>query len=361
MPYQVNDIYKDTWKVATTFMGTVVGAGFASGQEILKFFSHFGIHGITGIAISCLFFCVTGTLIMLIGHKLRAYSFGEVIREVCGKYLGPWMDLLLTIFLFGTLSVMMAGSGAVFFQQWGLPYWLGTAVTFLITILTVIFGLKGIISANSVVVPFMVVFCILATLPAVSLERLTANLREFIPAGNGAAPNWLMSALLYVSYNLTLSVSVLAPLGSQINDRRPLVLGGLLGGFGLGILALFINLAILSYYPTSAQFEIPSLYLAGNLASVIQYIFSLVLWAEIFTTIIGTIFGLTVRVCDYTGSGYMITTFTLMLVALGFSQLGFSGLVGMLYPLFGYISLVFLFMLFIYPINHKLHFFSRRW
>lgn len=361
MPYEISDIYKDTWKVATTFMGTVVGAGFASGQEILKFFSHFGFHGITGIAISCLFFCVTGTIIMLIGHKLRALSFGEVVREVCGNYIGPWMDLLLSLFLFGTLGVMMAGSGAVFFQQWGLPYWLGTAVTFVITILTVLFGLKGIINANSVVVPFMVVFCILATLPAVSLERLNATLGDFIPAGQGAASNWFVSALLYVSYNLTLSVSVLAPLGSQINDRRPIVLGGVMGGFGLGLLAMFINLAILSHYPTSAQFEIPSLYLAGNLASIIQFIFSLVLWAEIFTTIIGTIFGLTVRICDYTGFGYIITTVVLMLLALGFSQLGFSGLVGTLYPVFGYVSLVFLFLLFIYPIYHKIHFFSSRW
>jgi uncharacterized membrane protein YkvI len=31
-----------TLKVAATYIGTVVGAGFATGQELLQFFSKFG-------------------------------------------------------------------------------------------------------------------------------------------------------------------------------------------------------------------------------------------------------------------------------------------------------------------------------
>lgn len=360
MPQLVKQVYKDTWKVAATFVGTIVGAGFASGQEILKFFSHFGANGITGLAISCLLFCAAGTLIMLISNKLRAVSFEEVIRLVCGKRIGPFMDLLLCIFLFGTLSVMLAGSGAVFFQQWGLPYWLGTCVTLVITILTVLFGLKGIINANSIVVPFMIVFCMLATLPSISVERLSVVLNDFTPAGKGAAVHWFLSSLLYVSYNITLGVSVLAPLGGEIKDRRPLILGGIIGGLGLGLLAMFINLAILSQYPTSANFEIPSLFLAGRLASIIQFIFSLVLWAEIFTTIIGTLFGLAVRIAKHTRYSYFTTAVVLMLLALGLSQVGFSGLVGTLYPVFGYVSLLFLLMLFIFPITQKIKCFKHR-
>ena len=38
-----------TFKVAATYIGTVIGAGFASGQEILQFFSVFGNMGILGL------------------------------------------------------------------------------------------------------------------------------------------------------------------------------------------------------------------------------------------------------------------------------------------------------------------------
>lgn len=345
--------FKEIWYVATTFIGTVVGAGFASGQEILKFFSHFGPGGITGILLSSLLFSISGTLIMYLGSKLKASSFAEVVRHVCGKRFGPLMDFLLGLFLFGTLSVLLAGSGAVFFQQWGLPFWLGTGLTLFITVLTALFGLKGVIRANSLVVPLMLLFCLLVTLPAISLDRLQYSLIDFIPAGDGAAPHWLLSALLYVSYNITLGTSVLAPISREISCRSSLLWGGILGGLGLGVLAMLINLAILCHYPAAAQFEVPSLFVAGHLTSIIQLIFSFILWAEIFTTIIGTVYGLAVRIAVMTRLNYTLITMVLMILALGLSQFGFAGLVGTIYPLFGYISLFFLAALLALPLFRR--------
>ncbi|MBU7005552.1 YkvI family membrane protein [Phosphitispora fastidiosa] len=344
---------KDTWKVATTFIGTIVGAGFASGQEILKFFGHFGPPGILGILLSCIIFCAGGTLIMVLGHQLRASSFGDVVIYVCGSRLGRVVDLVLGVFLFGSLSVMLAGSGAVLCQQWGLPYWLGTLFTLIISLAVVLSGIRGIISANSVVVPLMITICLLAIVPAISGDRLLAICSDFRPVSAGASSLWYVSALLYAAYNLTLGVSVLAPLGNEIKDRRSLVFGGVFGGLGLGGLAMLINLAILSHYPASAGYEIPSLFVAGSMTAVIQAVFSFVLWAEIFTTIIGTIYGLAARITANTRFGYLSVTIVLLLGALVLSQFGFSGLVGTLYPLFGYVSLVFLICLFSYPLIKK--------
>ncbi len=341
---------KEIWYVAATFIGTVIGAGFASGQEILKFFSHYGPGGIAGILFSCLLFSISGTMIMYLGSKLEASSFADVIRHVCGKRFGLTMDLLLGVFLFGTLSVMLAGSGAVFSQQWGLPFWFGTGATLIITVLTALFGLKGVIRANTLIVPLMIFFCLLVTLPAISSNRLHYALSDFIPAGDGAAPHWLLSALLYVSYNITLGTSVLAPISREIRSPSSLLWGGIFGGLGLGGLAMLINLAILCNYPAAARFEVPSLFVASHLTPVIQLIFSFVLWAEIFSTIIGTLFGLAVRLAALTRLNYNLIIIALMITALGLSQLGFAGLVGIIYPMFGYISLFFLAALLAYPI-----------
>ncbi len=345
--------WPETWRVAAAFIGTVVGAGFASGQEILKFFSHFGGPGILGISVSCLLFCAAGSMIMLLGRSLQAVSFAEVVRHVGGARLGPALDLLVGLFLFGTLSVMLAGAGAVFAQQWGGPYLAGTFFTLVISELTVLFGIKGIIKVNSIVVPVMLASCLLAALPGVSGQGLLAALTNFVPAGQGAAPNWFLSALLYTAYNITLGAAVLAPLGAKIRNRRILLAGGCLGGLGLGISAMAINLAILCHYPDSAQYEIPSLFVAGHLAWYGQILFSFILWAEIFTTIIGNLYGLAVRVSHYTGLNYPAVTVFLMLAALAISRLGFSGLVGTLYPLFGYLSLVFLVCLAVAPLRNR--------
>lgn len=349
--FNLKELFKDSWKVATTFIGTIVGAGFASGQEILKFFSHFGSLGILGIIISGVLFCLTGTLVMLIGRSIKASSFGDLVRHVCGKRLGPLMDFFLALFLFCSLSVMLAGAGAVFKQQWGIPYWIGIIITVIITIITVVFGIKGIINANSFVVPFMIVLCLALTIPSISRSRLSSVLSNFKPAGKGASPWWISSALLYVSYNLSLGISVLAPLGNEIRSKIAIIMGGILGGAGLGFLALLLDLAILSHYPASSGYEIPSLFVAGHLTKILQIAFTFILWAEIYTTIIGDIYGLSVRIANISPLSYNSSIFIFMSLALILSSAGFSALVGTIYPLSGLVSLFFFFSLFVYIVK----------
>lgn len=45
--------------VAATYIGTVIGAGFATGKEIVTFFSRFGAIGTLGVMISCYLFIST--------------------------------------------------------------------------------------------------------------------------------------------------------------------------------------------------------------------------------------------------------------------------------------------------------------
>lgn len=44
------------FKIAATYIGTIVGAGFASGQEVLQYFVSYGIVGVIGIIISTFLF-----------------------------------------------------------------------------------------------------------------------------------------------------------------------------------------------------------------------------------------------------------------------------------------------------------------
>lgn len=53
-------LFKESIMVAFAFVGVVVGAGFATGQEIFQFFTSNGIYSISGII-------VTGLIITLAG------------------------------------------------------------------------------------------------------------------------------------------------------------------------------------------------------------------------------------------------------------------------------------------------------
>lgn len=86
------------FKVAATYIGTVIGAGFASGQEILQFFAYHGIKGIIGLLIAVFMFVLYGYIILQLGNRFKASSYKKVIMETGGPFFGRVIDLVITFF-----------------------------------------------------------------------------------------------------------------------------------------------------------------------------------------------------------------------------------------------------------------------
>lgn len=329
-----------TFKVAATYIGTVVGAGFASGQEMLQFFAVFGAKGLWGLLIVTALFMVFGYIIMEIGKRLGAESHLQIIKHSGGRFLGSLMDYLITFFLFGALTAMIAGAGALVNQQFGInPIW-GNLIMGTFTALTVLTGIKGVINSISAVVPFLVTSAVGISIASIILLPQQPNNYVLVAAvptpTNGLINNWLWAAILYVSYNIVLSISVLGPLGVQAKDKKALRNGAILGGIGLGGSAIAIYFAIERNLGTVQNMEIPMIYIAGSLSYVLQIIYALVLIAEVYTTAVGSLYGFSARITDINTNRakfYIIGTTVLALAA---SQLGFSNMVKYLYPIVGY-------------------------
>jgi len=83
---------------------------------------------------------------------------------------------------------------------------------------------------------------------------------------NGLIGNWLWAAVLYVSYNLVLAISVLGPLGVQAKNKNAIRNGAILGGIGLGVSATAIYFAMERNFEIVRDMEIPMIYLAGSLS-----------------------------------------------------------------------------------------------
>ena len=67
---------RDILKTIFVIIGTMIGAGFASGQEIYLFFNRYGTMGILGLIISC---ALTGIIIYKVfqivkNKKIHTYS-----------------------------------------------------------------------------------------------------------------------------------------------------------------------------------------------------------------------------------------------------------------------------------------------
>ncbi|MDI6906624.1 MAG: hypothetical protein QMC81_03900 [Thermoanaerobacterales bacterium] len=324
-----------TFSIAATYIGTVVGAGFASGQEVLQFFSFFGPASFPALALAALLFVFFGRIILQLGHRLRARSHLEVIRYAGGPWLGAAVDGIITFFLFGALTAMAAGGGAIFAEQFGLPPALGSALIVGASLATVLLGLRGVITAISFVAPVLLVAVIGVSLVTVYTTPPDPwAIRVWASPASAAVPSWPLAALTYASYNLVLAVAVLAPLGAGARDEAALRRGALWGGIGLGLGALFINLAILSRLE-AAGFEVPMAFVAGEFTRPVQVAYIGVLLAEIYTTAVGNLYGFGARLADPATPKFHWVALLTAGAALAAGQLGFSTLVRYLYSAVG--------------------------
>ncbi len=321
-------------QIGFTYIGTVVGAGFASGQEIFQFITRFGDKSLFIIAICTVLFIAAGNKIMLISAQINAPSYHQFNNHMFGHTIGRWINWATLAMLICITGVMLAGTGALFEQQFGGYYQAGIFCTMLLIYVVTLRGMEAIIAVNSVVVPLMIAFNLLIAIKTFTIHGIASA--PSLPAAGG----WLYSPFLYVSFNVILGLAVLVPLGNEIRDKYSIIGGGIIGGLGLGLLLFLSNYALSAHFEQIRGAEIPMAQIVSMFSPVVHWLFSLIILGEIFTTLVGNVFGLTRQLELFLPPSFQkqFIILSLLLVCYVISQFGFSTLVHHLYPLFGYIS-----------------------
>ena len=344
-----------TQKVAATYIGTIVGAGFATGQEVLQFFTRFGVMGLAGLIFTTFMFIIFGYIIMDLGKDLNAQSHLEIIKYSGGKVLGTIIDIIITFFLFGALTAMIAGTGALFTQQFNLSSILGNLVMGVLTAVTVLKGINGVIDSISFVVPFLLVSVIGASVYSIINTPPDIFASVQVMGDSGLITNWLLAAILYVSYNTIISITVLGPLGVKAKDKKVIRNGAILGGLGLGLGSIMIYLALSGNIAEVEGLEVPMIYIAGKISSIVQIIYTVVLIAEVYTTAVGSLYGFVSRfiAIEKSPAKGRLLVIGSTIAALLTSQFGFSNLVKYLYPIVGYGGIILLISLLYIKFKNK--------
>jgi uncharacterized membrane protein YkvI len=336
---------KNSWqivRVAFTYVGTIVGAGFASGQEILQFFTRYGWLATLTIALSSLLFVWIGIKLMLMAHELKAKSYEDLNEALFGKKAGNWISLFTMLVLFSITTVMLAGGGTIFKEQLHLSYQIGLFVTLFLSYLVLSKGIGAIMTVNTIVVPIMLLFSVIIVI------------YTWHSPGSG---NWLVltsdysmvkiwfAPFLYTAFNLAMAQAVLVPMGAAIESRSVLFWGGLLGGAGIGLLLLSAHYALSAQMPGIMQFEIPMGNIMTRLGPMMQFTYVLVIFGEIFTTFIADAYGLSMQLQQRTKLHPKVILISILALSYIISQIGFKVLLSALYPLFGMISVAWLVMM----------------
>ncbi|HHX10328.1 MAG TPA: hypothetical protein GX729_02995 [Firmicutes bacterium] len=326
--------------LAGTYIGTVVGAGFASGQEVLQFFGMFGPLGIPGVIVAVAGFFLFGFACIEIGRETGASSHKPVFIEATGKALYPLLDLVTAFFLFGALSAMISGTGSILNQEFGLPWIVGASAMAIATFITVLTGLRGITYAIGSVVPFLLAGVFLISAKVI----LTNGLHMGLPPPDYKPPvgHWAVSAFNYVSYNILMAAPVLSAIGGILDTKKQAFTIAALGALGLGAGLLLVYLTIVSSLPGIAGFEIPLARLASQVWKFGQPLYVTIFAAEVYTTAVANLYGISARLIPPGNRGFMLVAFVTTGVALLAASAGFSNLVRVVYPLSGWAGTVFI-------------------
>lgn len=331
-------------KIASIYVGTVIGAGFASGREIVEFFGVYGIKGILGIAISGVLFALVGSLLLIKIYNKKIQGFNELICSLFGKKIGFAIDTIITFSLYTGFSVMIAGSGAIFKEELNLSFNIGIVIMAVFSFIVFLFSLEGLSFVNSILVPLLIIGIILISFYLNVRESYSfSNIEGVALTGKG---NFLSSSFLYIGSNSLIIIVVFSSLLPMINSKRTAILGGLAGGFILCILGISILTSMLIYYNEVSNLDIPMLKICSYIGDIYRKIYAIILWIAMFTTALANGFGFLSRVSD--GKNKLLLTGLFCILALPLAKLGFSNLVGIIYPISGFIG--FIIMIFVLAI-----------
>lgn len=326
-------------QVGAVFVGTVVGAGFASGQEIMQFFTCFGKAGMITLVMSGVLFCWMATSVMKVAAHYGTYNYKGFIYLIAGKRIGSAYDILVTVFLLIVTSIMFAGSGALFRESLGLPPTWGIALMAFLTLFIILQSLTGVLRINSVIVPFLFAVIVSVLAATVLNGDIGSMSLQFSENYKGGFIKPLVYLLFYCCYNTFLSVGILAAIPEDIRNIRVLKAGVLFGAAGLMLLSLMLNISLTMKSPQVFQYSIPMNYITADFGTYIKYAVSFCIWCEIFSTAVSDAFSVAKRLSAGRAAAYIPACFIVVLCCLPLSFLEFKGLIGFFYPLFGALSI----------------------
>ena len=327
-----------SWKRVLILAGAVIafqiGSGFATGQEIIQYYTAYGVEGLLTLAVFFGTFLYYNVNFAKAGAEEHFEKANDIYRFYCGKYVGTFCDYYSTIFCYMSFWVMVGGAASTLNQEYGLPLWIGAVILVALTAITVAGGLEFLVDAIGLVGPIIVVICI-----AIGIITLFRDGGD-IQAGLDAIKNGTFEG---------------AKAGETIKNAGPNWLGIIGGTIAVSVAIALISFAQIANINTPNadgsihvwDAAIPNLILAMKVWKPFSAIFAVIVFAGIYTSAVPLLYNPASRFAKEGTPKFKILTIVLAIIGLIVGLfLPFKMLVNYIYVLNGYVgALLIVFML----------------
>ena len=323
---------KETFTILLVIIGALIGAGFASGQEIYSFFYSYGSIGIVGIIITCILISLAIYKSLKIICTNNIDNYNEFLKVfIKNEKVTKAINMVLNILLLVTFYIMIAGFGAYFEQEIGVNRLIGSAMLAILSAMVFFTSVKGVLKVSGYIVPILIIFIIIIG----GINLLTINLNIEIPV---IKKGWLLSSITYCSYNMILLIPVLISIRKQITKQKNIKYIALLCGILMATISMLIYMLLMKSDVEISTLEMPIVYIIRKFFSKYKTIYEFTILASIFTTAISIGIGFLQNISKNKKSYAQFVIF-MCITSLIIANFGFSKLVNLVYPIFGYIGI----------------------
>lgn len=330
---------------AGAFIAFLIGSGFATGQEVIQYFSSYGYWGMAAILVVAILFVYVGTEFVVAGFNNKFHKGSEIYRYYCGDIIGSLYDYFSIAFIFMSFVVMIAGASAAMNQQYGVPGAAAGTAMGVLAGMTVIFGLGRLIDVIGKIGPLIVIATILLGVSAIVMNPEGLRAAGAIPEMDllRASSHWFLAALSYVGFCMLWLAGFMASLGAASESKRESVWGAVFGALGFSVALAIIALGIIANIEDLAGSLVPNLVLANKLHPGIGTMFSVTVVAGIYTTAVPLLWQVVARFSEEKTAKYRILTVVLAAIGIFVGiKVPFDRLVNVIYVINGYVGILLL-------------------
>lgn len=313
------------------------------GQEIYLFFDIYGIKGIIGIIISQLIIGLTIYKVLTISIKNKIENYDELVNHINkNSKMKEIIKIIINIFLLLSFYVMIAGFSAYFSQELGIPNIIGAIIVTLLCYIIFMGNIERLVQVNTFLIPILIIFIII--LISKNLDTYTQITKINT---NHTIYKAILSAVLYASYNSITLIPIIITLKKFMNTKKQIIVTSVLCVIILIILAIAIYGLILKVDIPINKVELPTVYVAGQMGHIYKYIYGIIILVAIFTSSISAGYGILENYIKKPKK-YKTITIIICLSSIIISNIGFSNLINLLYPIFGLLGIIQIYLIFAY-------------
>lgn len=342
--------HASAFRIGIAYLGCCIGAGYLSGQELFQFFSSCGVWGFAGLLLATFCIFIAGAVILSLAVDSGETRMDRIVVWFDCKPLRAVVAVFELVFVFMIYTLCVAAFGSLFEQVTGLSRVLGSLIFCALSAVLALFGVRGLLRFLSYVIPVLVPTTVIIALVAIFVaEGLSFPQVEI---GGLVTGNWAFDAITYAVFSLFCALPVLVPLGQTIKSSKTACRGALIGALLIGTLACVIMLAIATA-PDVASEAMPMLALANRLHRAAGAVYAILLIVGIFSAGLSSQSAMSEYLMQrFSAKKRFIIPITVATsaVAFGLALFGFQDLIGVLYPIFGYIGFVPLGLLFVHAV-----------